>query len=226
MTTLRRRFVGPVLEFLLIVAGILVALGIDDWRQQRADRRAEQYFIAGLISDLRETRGDVADIVAEAADQTESADLVLAALAGGDFQDRAGLEVAVVSMTPIEIAIDLVDATYREILSAGGLALITDERLRADIGRFYSRASYRVELPDALTGEARRRYESLLFEYGLLYHERERVYERLGELGEDERFLAAVRGLGQSARIEGAVVSAQLLEPIDALLAELERARR
>ena len=43
------RLVG---EFAVIVLGVLVALGFDDWRQNRADRELEQYLLGRLSNDL------------------------------------------------------------------------------------------------------------------------------------------------------------------------------
>jgi hypothetical protein len=47
------------LEFVLIVAGVLAALAVDDWRQSRSDVATERYVLEGILRDLE---SDIADL--------------------------------------------------------------------------------------------------------------------------------------------------------------------
>ncbi len=51
------RFIG---EFVVIVLGVLVALGVDDWRQYRVDRELEAHLLARLADDLSADAADLA----------------------------------------------------------------------------------------------------------------------------------------------------------------------
>ena len=48
-------------ESLAIVASILLAFAIDAWWNQRQDRESEQIALAGLLSDFRSSRGELAE---------------------------------------------------------------------------------------------------------------------------------------------------------------------
>ena len=51
------RWIG---EFVVIVLGVLVALGVDDWRQYRTDRELEQHLLDRLATDLAADATDLA----------------------------------------------------------------------------------------------------------------------------------------------------------------------
>ncbi len=46
------------LEFLVVLVGILAALGVDDWRQARSDRQLEEHLLTSLAADLENDRQD------------------------------------------------------------------------------------------------------------------------------------------------------------------------
>ncbi len=70
-----RRFV---LEFLLIVAGVLTALAVDDWRQSRVDVATERYILEGILADLSRDRADVESSISAASARAAGADKLLA----------------------------------------------------------------------------------------------------------------------------------------------------
>ncbi len=55
-----------VLEFMLIVAGVLAALAVDDWRQSRTDVATERYILVGILADLNRDRQDIASSISAA----------------------------------------------------------------------------------------------------------------------------------------------------------------
>jgi len=66
------------LEFILIVAGVLAALAVDDWRQSRADVATERYILEGLLADLSRDREDIASSISAASARAAGADKLLA----------------------------------------------------------------------------------------------------------------------------------------------------
>lgn len=66
------------LEFILIVAGVLAALAVDDWRQSRADVSTERYILEGLLADLSRDREDIASSISAASARAAGADKLLA----------------------------------------------------------------------------------------------------------------------------------------------------
>ncbi len=69
-----RRFA---VEFTLIVTGVLVALAVDDWRQNRANRATERYILQGILADLETDRGDIESSIRAASARAAGADELL-----------------------------------------------------------------------------------------------------------------------------------------------------
>jgi hypothetical protein len=46
-------------EFLVIILGVLVALGVDQWRESARDRQLEQEYLVRLVADLNDTHASV-----------------------------------------------------------------------------------------------------------------------------------------------------------------------
>ena len=67
-----------VLEFLLIVAGVLVALAVDDWRQSSANIATERYILEGILADLERDRDDIESSLVVAGARAAGADKLLA----------------------------------------------------------------------------------------------------------------------------------------------------
>ena len=69
-----RRFA---VEFTLIVTGVLVALAVDGWRQDRADRASERYILQGILADLERDRDDIASSIRAASARAAGSDELL-----------------------------------------------------------------------------------------------------------------------------------------------------
>jgi hypothetical protein len=67
-----------ILEFLLIVAGVLAALAVDDWRQSRVDVATERYILEGILADLDRDREDIGSSISVASARAAGADKLLA----------------------------------------------------------------------------------------------------------------------------------------------------
>jgi hypothetical protein len=79
MTSSRSRIPWPrlVAEFLVIVVGVLVALGVDQWVQDRQDRALEAEYLERLLADVRYDLDELAFILERSATSVGHAMLVL-----------------------------------------------------------------------------------------------------------------------------------------------------
>jgi hypothetical protein len=137
------------LELFTIVLGVLIALGVDSWAQEQADRKLEGDYLRRLAVDLR---------------SLENIEPVAGASAGG-LQLRyydAVFNHAVAARRALDASIDdsettmrllgsvyaatwetrprFPDATYMELLSTGRFGLLRDENLRVGLIQFYEAA--------------------------------------------------------------------------------------
>lgn len=64
-------------EFILIVVGVLAALAVDDWREDRADRAVELYLVQGIRADLDRDSLDLGTAIVMALARAAGADELL-----------------------------------------------------------------------------------------------------------------------------------------------------
>lgn len=121
-------------EFFVIVVGVLVALGVDSWAAERADRVLEREYLQRLLDDvqydLREL--DFIDAIGRAgldASTTLSSPEAVADL-------TPSLLVATVSVAAAERRPDLSRSTYRELLSSGRIDLIQAADVRVALANY------------------------------------------------------------------------------------------
>ena len=149
----RARFV--VGEFLIIVAGVLVALGVDQWRGSMADRALEARYLQRLGADL-------------ASDTASSGEYQIV------LETKASVLRDLVSSDPLSrllerenLMADLVYSqfkalqtnratTFQELQSTGNMKLIQDLGLRGRITEYYMNFDHMSEILSSSPGDYRR----------------------------------------------------------------------
>ena len=129
-----------VAEFAVIVAGVLVALGVDEWRESLRDHTSETLYVERLIDDLRADTAELSGALVRG----EEKDVRLRRLIGlsaDDLNDEAGIRRAMEDLVrsqgwgweyPTARRV-----TFDELLSVGGLRLVTDLQVREAISQYY-----------------------------------------------------------------------------------------
>lgn len=120
-------------EIALVVIGILLALQINKWNQQRLDIQLERSFLQRLKQDLSQDISTLSQLVVEADSVIYSVPEIIDLL----YTDKRTLE-EVYSLTDVSNAIwvnDFIpqDATYQEMESSGQLRIIRRDTLREAI---------------------------------------------------------------------------------------------
>jgi hypothetical protein len=138
-------------EIFIVVAGVLIAFGLNAWWTERSARSEEQTHLLALIRDFEQNVGVYEELIARA-NRTSNASLELLQLA----RKRPDTDAAVVGgmIGPVfssyrkKPALDAYDA----LVSSGGLTLIRDEKLRAALAGFADRSSepYQERFSDQL----------------------------------------------------------------------------
>jgi hypothetical protein len=128
-----RDWAGVAIEFAIVVLGIFVALQVDDWNKERTDRQLEKVYVARLAA---ETRGNL-DMIKEMERIFEKKIRFILELPDMDL-DQAVTKDPQAFMRDLDdsswIGIaNMLSGTYDELVSAGRLSLIRDERLRTAI---------------------------------------------------------------------------------------------
>lgn len=131
------RWTQVFIELLLLVVGILVALAIDGWMEDRREGRTERLYLERLVRDFDQDREVLEEFVAF--EERQAADAVLAyrPLCGGtEVADREAVVRALHHLTTRR-TIRLARATYSDMLATGNLRLIRDAGLRDRIVKLY-----------------------------------------------------------------------------------------
>lgn len=148
-------------EFVLVVVGVLVALGVDGWATDRADRVTEGYYLDQLRQDIAES------------EQALRVNFVQRLTAARD----AGIQVLpylrrgrAVGLGPQQLVVRIfhagraygdysqayADEVYQTLRSTGDLKILQDRQLRDHIISFYARGEQNGFLLAGLPGEYNR----------------------------------------------------------------------
>ena len=142
---LLRRWPEFFIEFILIIAGILAALAIDGWVQDREDRRTERAYLELLRDDLVDIEGELQRYVEFEKNnlktgttlyrtlEPDNTDRNVFELQGG-FTDLAGRRTVQIN-----------SAAYTDLQSTGNLQVIRNQALRQSIVRYFTQTE-RTEL--------------------------------------------------------------------------------
>jgi hypothetical protein len=126
-----------VVELVLLVLGILIALAVNGWIEDRRDARVEREYLELLVRDLDRDLAVLQEVVEfETAQVTAAAQAYRAIRAGVAPQDRDAIAKMLGQLTARR-TLRLSRATYSDLLSTGNLRLIRNSGLRDSIVRLY-----------------------------------------------------------------------------------------
>lgn len=133
-------------EFVVVVAGVLVALALNAWLQDRQDAKSEAGYLELLSRDLQRTITDLELFVAFESRQLEDAVLAQRAIAHLPVEgDTERLSEALAHLLTRQ-TMTLRNSAYLDLVSTGHLSLIRDPALRDGIVEFYQATSQRFEV--------------------------------------------------------------------------------
>jgi hypothetical protein len=147
---------GGLREFLIIVAGVLVALAAQAWWQQRDNRAREHDYLRQLLDETRQNEDRISDALGfDSAVYAMQSRLVQAFRSPGPLPPNDSLAAWMVG-TLASSNLQLLTGTYEAIVSAGDLRLLQTDTLRAQVIRYAAalengQAMMRLLLQQALT---------------------------------------------------------------------------
>lgn len=143
------RWAHVILELVLLISGILIALAVDGWIDDRRDERAEHRYLELLQRDLDSNLDVLAETLEFEERQASAAALAYRALRAGAVpsQEREGVAAALNQLTARR-TLRLARATYTDLLSTGNLRLIRNAGLRDQVVDFYERAERTLLIRD------------------------------------------------------------------------------
>jgi len=179
-------------ELVVIVAGVLIALWVDNLNTERLERQQEETYLLGVLEDLRSDSLALAERRRTAQRGLHAADRLLM------FRQDPELVAPADSLASWLVHAAFVDNfvvqdhTYREILGAGGLSLIRDPSVRRGISSYY------------------RSIESAEFFTDWYKNEEEDYWDLLGRRLDPEDFAVATGAVSEMSRLNPDAVAGLL----------------
>jgi len=124
-------------EMALIIAGVLIALGVDAWWDQRQVAKAEVSYLEALLQDFETNRDDLLNQIQIQEDIIASGDKILKKISAGLEQESSSEFFSELSnelyffrnWTPVT-------GTYDNIIASGQLLYIENQNLRSELTEF------------------------------------------------------------------------------------------
>lgn len=142
----RQDWATVLIELFLVIAGVLIALQVNNWNEARQDRERGSVYLSRIESDLaKDIRGLAARIEywKQVGGQGERALAALEPERSSGFDPGSAL-VAFMHASQAN-SYTATNTTHEELKSAGELTLIRDASLRADLSDYYALSAARSE---------------------------------------------------------------------------------
>lgn len=148
-------------EFVVIVVGVLVALGVDAARDARADRVREATYLGQLQADLSETADHLAEAISVDQRARDGADRLTVALNASGLPPSDSLASWLAAATNSSASFYPTMGTVTALVESGELRLIRDEDLRRRVLRYHSGVQSALRIVDGVDPHMWRTIERL-----------------------------------------------------------------
>jgi cell division protein ZapA (FtsZ GTPase activity inhibitor) len=128
-----------ILELVLIVAGILIALAIDQWREGIDEAKRADVFLQQLVSDLASTEKQMADAADRTLESEQLAENIVNAFESGHIPTIAELRDWLAKTQYVNNPVPVL-GTAEALVSTGDLRHIAQSQARSNITGYLSRS--------------------------------------------------------------------------------------
>jgi len=142
------RWAQVLIELVLLVLGILIALAVDDWMQDRRDARMERDYLQLLVRDLERDDEILKEFISFEELQTNDGIEAYRALRKTVAPADREAVAARLSRLTSRRTLRLVRATYTDLVSTGNLRLISNPVLRDRVVKYYEETDRRIAIVD------------------------------------------------------------------------------
>jgi hypothetical protein len=179
-------------EFVMLVVGILIALAVNNWMEDRRDAHTERQYLELLLRDLDQTLQTLNEFVVFEGKQTADGVAAYRALTGGaPVADREAVAQAL-SNLETRRTIRITKATYSNLIGTGDIRLIFNVGLRDRIISLYENS----ERYSSIIDRNNQTFVDQMYAMYILDHAIVGIRERdnLSTVGKGDRELAAMMG--------------------------------
>ena len=117
-------------EVVLIVLGILAALWIDNWNQERQEMKREQFYLSGLKEEFEASLSKLDTLMAVNRKSYQTAGDLLKQIPEASIEQEASLSKMLIEALTYEIAYNPNNSLLNELINSGRLETLTSPMLR------------------------------------------------------------------------------------------------
>lgn len=197
-------------ELVVIVVGVLFALAVDEWRDEKQLEVQRVHLLSTLLLDLEEDRADYEDFVDTALRRSEAAQYLISLSGDADFPTgawTAGPGQAIFTLA-YSARLQTSKSGYLEMVSVGNSSALDDDSLRSQILKYYSLADDRIAVNTFITPQIER-FHVALEALGVSPTDKDRIDTET--VLDDPAVSALIRTMGETAAFAPVYV-ADLLE--------------
>jgi len=125
-------------EIILIVIGILIAMEIGNWNEQRKIRQLELVYLHGLQSEFEQSRNKLQTLIEVNQSVYEDAKKIADYITTEDFPDEQQLSILIFNAFSYEQAYNPNNSLLNEVINAGYLKNISNPELRKELSSWES----------------------------------------------------------------------------------------
>lgn len=133
-------------EFFVVVTGVLVALALGAFFQQRQNGRSEQIYLSLLSRDIDRTIADLDGMLTFERAQMHDGYTAYRAISGGNRTEQQAAASLALQRLTVRRTLRLKDGTYQDLISTGNLRLIRNRALRDSIVDFFETSTRLFEI--------------------------------------------------------------------------------
>lgn len=148
MQEFTRRARAALAELLIIVAGVLIALGVDSWWSRLQDRSTEREYLTAIARDLRTDLAEfevVREVLQNSVGHSNTTVEFVLAASEGSGSDGLGAAMYCASFLPVPV---ISRATLEDLLSTGALQLLETRSVRGAILDYHGRVEAELQWVD------------------------------------------------------------------------------
>ncbi|MCA0931767.1 hypothetical protein LCM02_04835 [Lutimonas saemankumensis] len=118
-------------EIILVVIGILIALQINNWNEERKLKEIEKQYLMSIKSGINLSQKELMRVIDDSKEISKSADTLIMLLAYDEFDLLEGMVLDSLLFNAGDYSIiSMNDASIQEIYNTGSLDIFQDERIR------------------------------------------------------------------------------------------------
>jgi len=163
-------------EFAIVVVGVLAALAVDQWREDRRDRELASFYLAALEDDLRADSAEITRVMLQAEAVQASAARLEAVTAAPSAPEHELSLLIDVGWLLMRLAYSPSSAAFEDMKSSGNLRVIANPELRNRLQRYSANIARSAQaIIDDGVGVARRDFPAELVQSPVMMGLLERV---------------------------------------------------